>query len=84
MICFEKAIQVTSLRRYNNLCQVGAFVQDGPPPKHQRVEVILRQTSFYGLDLQKPQKNGTMHPKHLSIKKVTDSIFNCCDAEKSH
>lgn len=37
---------------------------------------------FHGLDLQKPQKNGTMHPKHLSIKKVTDSMFNCCDAEK--
>lgn len=49
MICFEKAIQVTSLRRYNNLCQVGALaVQEWPTPKHQRVEVILRQKSSMG------------------------------------
>ena len=85
MICFEKAIQVTSLRRYNNLCQVSALaVQEWPTPKHQRVEVILRQKSSMGLHFQSHRKMAPCTPNTSLSKKLQTPFSTAVMLKKSH
>lgn len=85
MICFEKAIQVTSLRRYNNLCQVSALaVQEWSTPKHQRVEVILRQTSSMGSTSKSHRKMAPCTPNTSLSKKLQTPCSTAVMLKKSH